>query len=169
MVSLRFMPKAYAMLINTYLTIKVLHIISSTVLFGTGIGIAFFMYRSKFSNNLQEKYYAAHNTVLADLIFTTPAVIIQPLTGFWLIWRLGYPWNAPWLLASYCLFLLIGCFWLPVVYIQMELKKILESCFKEKKELPERYHKLFSLWLRLGFPAFLSLIAIFYLMVAKPI
>lgn len=156
------------MLINAYLTIKTLHIISSTVLFGTGMGIAFFMFRSKFSKNLDEKYYAARNTVLADFVFTTPAVFLQPLTGFWLIWQLGYPWDSFWLLTSYCLYLLIGCFWLPVVYLQIQLKKILEFCIKEKQELPERYHKLFLLWVSLGVPAFLSLLAIFYLMVAKP-
>lgn len=156
------------MLINTYLIIKVVHIISSTVLFGTGVGTAFFMFRSKFTNNVHEQYYAARTTVLADFLFTTPAVIIQPLTGFWLIWKMGYSWNAPWLLATYFLYVFIGCCWLPVVSIQIKLKKILEMCINAQQELPDQYHKLFSLWTLLGIPAFLSIIVIFYLMVAKP-
>ena len=65
-----------------YLIIKTLHIISSTVLFGTGVGIAFFMLRSHFTDHMHEKLYAARNTVLADYLFTAPAVIVQPLTGF---------------------------------------------------------------------------------------
>ncbi|WP_131781608.1 DUF2269 family protein [Legionella gresilensis] len=154
---------------NTYLFVKTLHIISSTVLFGTGMGIAFFMFRSKFTNNLYEKYYAIRNTVLADFIFTTPAVIIQPLTGIWLIWLLGYPWNAPWLLMSYLLYVLIGFFWLPVVGIQIKLRNILAYCIKTNNDLPSQYYKLFDIWFFLGFPAFFMLICIFYLMVAKVI
>ncbi len=148
--------------------IKTLHIISSTVLFGTGMGIAFFMYRSKETTDLHEKYYAAQNTVLADFIFTVPAVIIQPLTGIWLILQMGYPWDAPWLLATYGLYCFIGCCWLPVVWIQIKLKKILKTCLETQAELPTHYHRLFNLWFILGFPAFISLVIIFYLMVAKP-
>ena len=73
-----------------YLTIKVVHIISSTVLFGTGIGIAFFMFRSHFSTELNDKFYTVHNTFLADTLFTLPAVVLQPLTGIWLVWQGGY-------------------------------------------------------------------------------
>ncbi|STX51406.1 integral membrane protein [Legionella busanensis] len=152
---------------NTYLFVKTLHVISSTILFGTGMGIAFFMFRSKFTNNLHEKYYAIRNTVLADFLFTTPAVIVQPLTGIWLIWLLGYPWNANWLIMSYFLYGLIGCFWLPVVGIQIKLRNILASCIETHSDLPSQYYKLFKIWFFLGFPAFFMLICIFYLMIAK--
>ncbi|WP_419418388.1 DUF2269 family protein [Legionella sp. D16C41] len=154
---------------NAYLLAKTIHIISSTILFGTGMGIAFFMFRSKYTNSLQEKYYAIRNTVLADFIFTTPAVIIQPLTGIWLIWLIGYPWNSPWLLATYTLYILIGCFWLPVVWIQIKLRNILADCLQSNSALPKKFHTLFNIWFLFGFPAFLGLIFIFYLMVAKAI
>lgn len=154
---------------SIYFIVKVIHILSATVLMGTGMGIAFFMYRSKYTDDLQQKYYAARNTVLADFLFTTPAVIIQPVTGFWLVWQIGYPWNADWLLLSYVLYILIGCFWLPVVYIQMRLKHILKSCIDDNKPLPDEYHRLFRLWFWLGVPAFTLLIGIFYLMVVKQI
>ena len=72
-----------------YQIVKTLHIMSSTVLFGTGAGIAFFMLRSHFTDNVHEKYFAARNTVLADYIFTAPSVITQPLTGAWLVWQWG--------------------------------------------------------------------------------
>ncbi len=154
---------------DLYLIIKTIHIISSTVLFGTGMGIAFFMFRSHFTDHVNEKYYAIKNAVLADFIFTTPAVFIQPLTGFWLIWRLGYDWHANWLLMSYYLFILVGCFWLPVVAIQIKLRNILKKSLDDNSPLPKNYSQLFKLWLALGVPAFISVIAIFYLMVAKPI
>ena len=81
---------------DLYLIVKTLHIMSSTILFGTGIGIAFFMFISLFTDNLQHKYYAAKNTVIADYIFTFPAVIIQPLSGFALIYLAGFDWNSLW-------------------------------------------------------------------------
>jgi len=153
---------------NTYLIMKTLHIISSTILFGTGLGIAFFMYRSQYTSDIQEKYYAVRTTVLADFIFTLPAVLIQPLTGAWLVWRVGYGWDNNWLLLSYGLYLLAGACWLPVVWIQMTLSNMLKHCINENKDLPARYYRLFRLWFILGWPAFLGLILIFYLMTAKP-
>lgn len=151
-----------------YLLIKTAHIISSTILFGTGIGIAFFMVRSYFTDSLQEKLYAAKNTVLADYIFTFPAVVIQPLTGIALVHMSGYAWNDLWLSATYILYMIAGLCWIPVVWIQIQLKNMVANSLLENQALPDRYHRLFKIWFLLGWPAFLSLIAIFFLMVSKP-
>ena len=153
---------------TAYLLIKTLHVISSTILFGTGIGIAFFMYRSRFTPDLHEKYYAIRNTVIADYAFTLPAVLIQPLTGAWLIHRAGFDWMEFWLLATYALYVIVGICWLPVVWIQLRLKRMLSETIENNLELPGSYDKLFRIWILLGIPAFLSLLSIFYLMVAKP-
>ena len=150
-----------------YIVIKVLHIIGSTVLFGTGIGIAFFLLRSHFTDDIREKLYAARATVLADYLFTLPAVCIQPLTGAWLIWRVGYDWTEPWLTATYGLYLFAGVCWVPVIWIQIELKKMLLVAASTGADLPPRYAWFFKLWFALGWPAFLALVAVFYLMVAK--
>jgi len=152
---------------DVYLTVKTLHIISSTILFGSGIGIAFFMYLSCFSDNLEVKYFAAKNTVLADYLFTLPAVIIQPLSGFWLINESGYNWDEPWLQLTYVIYIITAACWIPVLWMQIELKKILIICLNNKTELPIRYHKLFKSWFILGWPAFIGLLVIFYLMVTK--
>lgn len=154
---------------DIYSIIKTVHILSSTILFGTGTGIAFFMFRSYFTNNLQEKLYAANTTVLADYFFTLPAVIIQPLTGAWLVWRGGYDWSSLWLSITYILYIITGVCWLPVVWIQIELKKMLVQSVESGSALPARYNRLFKLWFLLGWPAFISLVAIFFLMVVKPI
>lgn len=151
-----------------YFVIKTLHIISATILFGTGIGIAFFMFCSRYVKNIHEKYYAARFTVLADYVFTAPAVILQPLTGIWLVLNGGFDPMAFWLKASYGLYILAGVCWLPVVWIQIRLRKIAAQCAKMGTEPPPHYNRLFRIWFGLGWPAFLSLVAIFFLMVMKP-
>lgn len=154
---------------DTYQTIKTLHIIGSTMLFGTGIGIAFFMYASRYAENLHEKYFAARMTVLADYIFTAPAVIVQPVTGIWLMMNGGYGAHDLWLSATYGLYVLAGLCWLPVVWIQIQLRRMLRDAVRRDTGLPPRYHKFFRIWFWLGWPAFISLIVIFFLMVMKPV
>jgi uncharacterized membrane protein len=154
---------------TTYLLVKILHILSSTLLFGTGLGIAFFIYRSRFSSSIDERHYAIRNAVLADYIFTLPAVIIQPLTGIWLIQRAGFDWLDLWLVATYILYFVAGICWIPVVWIQIQLKQMLANSIRHNSDFPERYNRLFRVWTLLGIPAFLSIVAIFFLMVAKPV
>lgn len=152
-----------------YQIVKTLHIMSSTVLFGTGAGIAFFMLRSHFTDNIHEKYFAARNTVLADYIFTAPSVIIQPLTGAWLVWQGGHDWLDLWLVATYVIYVISGCCWLPVVWIQIQLKNMVAHAVNTGEGLPPRYYKLFKIWFILGWPAFIGLVAVFFLMVMRPI
>jgi uncharacterized membrane protein len=154
---------------DLYALIKTLHVISSTILFGTGLGIAFFMFRSYFTDNLHEKFYAAKNTVLADYYFTLPAVIVQPLTGIALIQLAGYQWNDLWLTATYLIYVAAGLCWIPVVWIQIQLKTMIFESLNQNTELPERYHRLFKNWFLLGWPAFMGLVVVFYLMVARPV
>lgn len=153
---------------DVYALVKTLHIISATILFGTGLGTAFFMFRSRFTDNLQEKFYALRTTVLADCLFTAPAVILQPLTGAWLIWQGGYGWADSWLLMTYVLYIITGLCWLPVVWIQIRLKNMLAHSVRTGTPLPASYHRLFRIWFILGWPAFISLVIIFFLMVMRP-
>lgn len=154
---------------DLYLIVRTIHILSAAILFGTGIGIAFFMFRSWFTDNLQEKLYAAKNTVLADYLFTLPAVIMQPLSGIALIHMVGYDWTDLWLMLTYGIYIIAGLCWLPVVWIQIQLKKIVAECVENGTELPARYTRLFKIWFALGWPAFIGLVVVFYLMVAKPV
>ena len=152
-----------------YLLIKAVHIISSTILFGTGIGIAFFMFRSYFSDNIHERFYAARNTVFADYLFTLPAGIIQPVSGIALIYIAGFDWMSPWLIWTYVIYIIAGLCWLPVVWIQIQLKNMCKEACECGADLPDRYNRLFKIWFLLGWPAFLGLIVVFYLMMAKPV
>lgn len=153
---------------DLYNIIKTLHILSSTILFGTGIGIAFFMFRSWSADSIHEKLYATRNTVFADYLFTFPAAILQPISGIALIHIAGFDWTAYWLVATYIIYIVAGLCWLPVVWIQIQLKNMCIAAYENKTDLPEKYNTLFKVWFLLGWPAFIGLVAVFYLMVAKP-
>lgn len=152
-----------------YLIVKTIHIISATILFGTGLGIAFFMLRSYFHQSIQAKLYAARETVIADFIFTLPAVLTQVVSGAWLVWKSGYDWTDYWLIITYGLYGLAGLCWLPVVWIQIKLRNILIDCVANQTPIPQTYFKLFKLWFLLGWPAFIGLVVIFFMMISKPI
>lgn len=127
------------------------------------------MFRSRFTDNLHEKFYAARNTVLADYLFTLPAVILQPLTGIALIYMVGYDSHDLWLSLTYAIYIIAGICWIPVVWIQIQLKNMIRDSLAQGTELPARYHRLFKVWFLLGWPAFIGLVIVFFLMVLKPV
>jgi uncharacterized membrane protein len=153
--------------IDPYLLIKTLHVLSATILFGTGLGIAFFFWSSRQSDD-HARLFAARTTVLADFFFTLPAVILQPLTGAWLIFDGGFDPRASWILISLGLYTLAGLCWIPVVWLQMKMKKMLETSVAGRDFDERRYERLRRMWCLLGWPAFLALIAVLWLMVSKP-
>jgi len=148
--------------------IKWAHIISSTVLFGTGLGTAFHGLASNLRGDLNAIVVANRNVVLADWLFTSPAVVVQPVTGVLLALEEGFPLDAPWLLASVGLYLLVGACWLPVVWLQIRMARVAEACLARGEALPPAYQTYFRWWFALGWPAFIAMLAIFWLMVAKP-
>ena len=153
---------------TVYLIVKTLHILSAAVLFGSGAAIAFFMLMAWRSGDAPGFALAAKHVVLADWLFTTTAVIAQPLTGIALAHLAGWPLTAPWLLWSYGLYIVIGICWLPVVWIQLRVRRLMNEAVAAGKPVPERVHRLMRIWFALGWPAFAALIAIFGLMVARP-
>ncbi|HET8706435.1 MAG TPA: DUF2269 domain-containing protein [Pseudomonadales bacterium] len=152
-----------------YLLVKTLHILSAAVLFGTGLGIAFFMFRARFTSDVSQQLYAARNTVLADNCFTLPAAFVQPLSGLWLAWQAGFHFSDAWLLRSLFLYALAGACWLPVVWIQLQMRDSLARAHQDGAATPARFFRLFNVWFALGWPAFIAFVIIFYLMVAKPV
>jgi uncharacterized membrane protein len=149
------------------LFVKTLHILSATVLFGTGAGIAFFMLKGHLSHAPAARRFAAATTVHADFLFTLPAVIVQPLTGAWLVWKGGFDWSDKWLVVTYALYLIAGACWLPVVAIQMRMRAMLDAEAAGGSIDEAMLSRLFVWWFALGWPAFGGLIVVFYLMVAK--
>lgn len=153
---------------DPYLTLKFLHILSSTVLFGTGMGTAFQMVWAWRTARVETIHSVASGVVVADWIFTTPAGIIQPLTGYLLIAQQGYDWNEPWLLLTYALYVLAFICWAPVVHLQIKIRDMANSTLTTNTPLPTDAHSHFRIWFALGWPAFIALTGIFWLMVNKP-
>lgn len=151
-----------------YLLLKWLHVVSSTLLLGTGLGIAFFMWRAHRTRDARVIAAVSADVVRADFLFTATAVLVQPVTGFLLIHRLGYPLSAPWLHWSLALYVVIGCCWLPVVWLQVQMRNLARRALQEGTPLPEAYYHYFRFWFLLGWPAFAGVLLVFWLMVAKP-
>jgi len=150
-----------------YLTVKWIHILSSTLLFGTGLGSAFYMYFASRTRDPHVIAVVARYVVVADWLFTTPTVLIQPLSGFYLLHLMGLPWRTPWVIRSLALFVVAALAWLPVVWMQMRMRDLAADAVRKRQSLPRAYHQLFRLWFAFGFPAFAAVLAIFWLMIAK--
>src|ERR1035437_10196324 len=131
---------------NIFLALKWIHILSATVLFGTGIGIAFFKWITDRSKDVRAIRIVNERTVLADWVFTTPAVILQPITGFGLVFHGGYTMNAGWMIYATCLYLFAGCCWLPVVWLQIRMREMSRAADKENAPLPQRYWAHARIW-----------------------
>jgi uncharacterized membrane protein len=152
----------------TYLVVKWLHILSSTLLFGTGLGSAFYMFFASRTRDARVVAVVARYVVIADWLFTTPTIVSQPLSGFYLLHLLGLPLTSKWVLQSIGLYLLAGAAWLPVVWMQLQMRNMAAAAALMNAELPERYWKFLRAWVSLGIVAFGALVYVFYLMVAKP-
>ena len=153
---------------DPYLVLKWVHILSSTVLFGTGIGTAFQMVWAWRSKDLASIHTVARGVVIADWLFTLPAGLIQPATGIALILLSGYDPFAPWLLATYCLYVLAFCCWAPVVHLQIRIRDDAAAALAAGHPLGPDTKRRFRIWFALGWPAFLALVVVFWLMVSKP-
>ena len=153
---------------NLYLLLKLIHIIGSAVLFGTGLGIAFFMYMANRTADPAAIAHTARVVVVADALFTATAVVVQPLTGWAMAAMVGYSTFHFWIKATLALYVFVGLCWLPVVLIQIRMRDLAAVAAAERTLLPPRYHTYFKVWFWLGWPAFIGVLAIFVLMLWKP-
>lgn len=152
-----------------YEIVKIVHILGASVLFGTGLGIAFFMFMAYRSMNVAALAVTGSHVVLADFLFTAVAVIVQPITGAILVSLQGYSWMDLWVWASLALYVFVGLCWLPVVWLQIRMKDMAIETAQSGEGLDPRYHRYFRMWFILGWPAFLAVIGIFTLMVFRPV
>ncbi|VAW66840.1 FIG00538223: hypothetical protein [hydrothermal vent metagenome] len=153
----------------TLLSLKYLHILSMILLFGTGLGSAFYKWSADRSGNILHIANTNRHVVLADWLFTTPTVIIQPLSGLWMAHLLGIPFSTPWLIASLVLYTIAGVCWLPVVWLQIKMHNISKNAAAHQTELPAQYWHYAHSWFYLGIPAFTTMLLIVYLMIFKSI
>jgi len=154
--------------VNSYLILKAIHITSAAVLFGTGLGIAFFKWITDRSGNVTAIRVVSEKVVLADWLFTLPAIIVQVATGVALMKTLGYSLSQAWLAWSIVLFCLAGLCWVPVVWLQIRMRDVARESEHAGASIGEGYRNYARLWFWLGVPAFTAVILVFWLMVAKP-
>jgi uncharacterized membrane protein len=153
---------------SLFLLVEVVHVIGATVLFGTGLGIAFFMLMAHRTSDPRLIAHTAGVVVVADTVFTATAVVVQPITGAWLAVTAGYPLLRGWIGISLALYIVTGAFWLPVVWMQIRMRDLARAAAASGELLPATYHRLWRAWCACGFPAFAAVIGIVWLMVAKP-
>lgn len=154
--------------VDVIVLLKLLHILGAAVLFGTGLGIAFFMFWADRSGDIGTIVATARTVVAADFLFTATAVVLQPVTGVSLALVQGYALTEDWIVASLALYVMVGICWLPVVRLQMQMRNLAEAAQREDHKLPAGYHQKMRLWFWLGWPAFFGVMAIYWLMIAKP-
>lgn len=152
----------------SYFTYKSLHMLSLVLLFGTGLGSAFYKFMTDLSGDVRAIYTTNRLVVLADWLFTTPTVLLQPISGYFMLQQLPYAWHTPWLLSSIVLYLLAGICWLPVVWLQIRMRDLSKQAVEFAQPLPEPYSRYAKYWFWLGVPAFIAMILIVLLMVFKP-
>lgn len=163
-----------------FLCVKWLHILSATVIFGTGLGSAFWMFvanrsaRSKSGSVSASKEvthaiaFATRTVVLADWLFIAPTAVFQPLSGLWLVHLSGYSLSMTWLWVSLALYVFAGACWLPVVWIQIRMKRLAAAALANNEPLPPSYWAYDRWWIVLGSLAFPAFVVIFWLMVFRP-
>ena len=151
-----------------YLTIEYLHVLGAIVILGTGAGIAFFMLMAHRTGDAAFIARTAEIVVIADFIFTLTAVLLQPVTGGLLMWLSSTSITEGWLVTSLVLYAVAGLFWVPVVFMQIEMRDLARAAVVSGAALPPRYFTLFNRWFLFGIPGFGSVMAILWLMIAKP-
>ena len=153
----------------TYEIAKWLHILSSTLLFGTGIGSAYYMFFTSLSGDARSVARVVGLVVIADWVFTLTTIVLQPITGLVLAHLAQIPLTSRWILWSTVLYFVAGACWIPVVMIQIRMQRLAQAAAADDAPLPDAYRRLFRWWTALGVPAFFALVIVFYLMVAKPL
>jgi uncharacterized membrane protein len=153
---------------DSYFLLRLIHILSAVVVAGTGTGIAFFMFMASRSNNPQAIAVTAKHVVLADWLFTAPAVVAQFVSGWLLMNKLNWSFTSQWCLVVIALFIFIGVCWIPVIFIQYQLRQHAELAV-EQGVISTEFRQLMKLWTALGIPAFSAILVIFWLMVFRPL
>jgi len=151
-----------------YLTLKYIHIISSTILFGTGIGSAFYLFMANRRKDVAGIVFTTRHVVIADWFFTAPSVVIQLISGIALMYLGGFEFMDKWIKYGLVLYFFAGACWLPVVWIQIKMRDIAKDATENNDNLPEQYWKYDKWWTVLGSLAFPAIMIVFYLMVFKP-
>lgn len=148
--------------------VKWIHVVSSTILFGTGIGSAYYMLMAGWRGRASEVHFVVRHVVIADWLFTATAVVVQPVTGLWLAHAAGLPLSTRWIAWSIVLYVVAGACWLPVLWLQYRMRDVARIATAAGGALPAVFRIQFRTWMVLAAIAFTALSIVLWLMVAKP-
>lgn len=151
-----------------YEKLKIIHIITASILFGTGLATAIYMLYANILKNIPIIALATRRVVKADWLFTGISGVLQPLTGISMLYLKGYKLTNTWAIAVFTCYSIAAVCWFIVVYLQIRCRDLAIAAVESNTNLPKKYKPYFVAWVILGFPAFLSLIIIFYLMANNP-
>lgn len=152
-----------------YVWLKWVHILSATLMLGTGLGSAYYKFFTVRSGNLQAMAVVLRLVVMADLLFTVPSVILQPITGLAMAHMVGLPLTSTWILGSLAGYAVAGVCWVPAFWLQLKMRDLAQTSLEQSIPLPERFHRYGRIWALLGIPAFAAMLVVYYLMVFKPL
>ena len=107
--------------------------------------------------------------VRADWIFTGTSGVLQPASGMMLVHFAGYSMTESWLVLTYALYVVALVCWIRVVWLQIKAQRLAQHATDTGMPLGPDYHRAMWQWFALGWPAFLGLMGVFLLMVAKPV
>lgn len=153
---------------DLYLLVKWVHVLSSTILFGFGGGTAWYFWNAHLTRDPAIIASVGRVVVRADWLFTGVSGLVQPASGIMLAHLAGYPLVEPWLLASYGLYAVAFLCWAPVVWLQIHARDLAQAAATSGEPLGGDYRRAMRFWFALGWPAFLSLLGVYWLMIAKP-
>lgn len=148
--------------------IRLIHIVSSALMFGVGIGAFWFMRAALGSANVAAIAVITRNAVRAEWFIAAPVAIIQPTTGYLLMLQLDYLFRSRWFLAVAALYIVAGMCWVYLVKAELKMRNLAAASSHAARPLPPQYHALSRRWQRLALAAFAGVLAIFWLMVFRP-
>lgn len=154
---------------DLYLLVKWVHVLSSTILFGFGAGTAWYFWNAHLTRDPATIASVGRMVVRADWIFTGTSGIVQPASGIMLAHLSGYSLIESWLVATYGLYALAFLCWVPVVWLQIRAQRLAQAALEDGEPLGQEYRHAIKFWFALGWPAFLGLLGVYWLMIAKPI
>src|SRR5262245_23755042 len=131
---------------SLYLFLKFIHVMSSTILFGTGIGTACVMLYGHNTGKTSIMAAIGRYVVFADWVFTAPSAVVQLVTGLGMVYLAGYSFSLFWIWGSIVGYLIATFCWLPVVYLQIRMRDFAIQAEQSGLPLPEQYFRYFKYW-----------------------
>jgi uncharacterized membrane protein len=147
--------------------IRLLHVVSSALMFGVGVGAFWFMVTTVRSGNPAAIAITTRNAVRAEWFIAAPVAVVQPTTGYLLMLQLGYPLQSLWFYAVATLYIVAGMCWVYLVKAELKMRAV-AAVHSSAPAMPDAFGALFRRWILLATGSFAGVLGIFWLMVFRP-